>query len=284
MKINVAKRNLWMGWMAVGIVVLAVGGVGVWRFHVQMIEQEIEAKRAALKKLLLAGHIPPNQEVVDYLTSRQVALDARYHHWLALAAAVLPPQAALGDPQLYFQEQVHELQRTLERQAVARSVAVPEPLGIPKELPPREAVPNLLVQLSLIQQVASAILEQGIPQLSSLKVEDPQSMSSVEGTDFLVRLPVRVRFNCALSELTTLLGSLQHLTPLTDLRTLRVTPTANEDMLDVELILARYLFVQSETSVDTEKVDAEKENEPTRSQARSSPHANKRQSKPVADQ
>ena len=250
----------------------AVAGAIGWRLNLQAMDERIKDKHSALKKLVLSGRIPPNEEVQAYLTSRQSAIERRYQHWLALVASPPIAEAAVADPQLYFQEQFHEVQRTLERLAAARSMAVPEQLGFPKELPPSDTVPRLLAQLSLIQEAATLIFEQGVIELSSLKVEDPQSVSGEETeAPFLVQLPVRVRLHATLPQLMKVLGAIQRASPLIDVQAVHVLPAAVSssevagagqptpplkdaaggqaappaialnDSLDVELTLARYL-------------------------------------------
>ena len=223
----------------------ALTGVLAWRLNLQSIERQVTAKRGALKKLVLSGNIPPNQEVMDYLTSRQTSLDARYESWVkTVDAAPLTAAAAVADPQLYFQEQFHEVQRTLERLSAARGIAVPEQLGFPKEIPPSDTVPRLLGQLALIQQSAQLILDQGVTVLSSLKVEDPEMVSEEGGeATLLVRLPVRVRLAGSLPQLMKILGAIDRARPFIDLREIRVVNGATEESLDAELLLARYLVM-----------------------------------------
>ena len=231
-----------IGALAVGA---ALTGVLAWRFYLQGIELQIAAKRRALKKLVLSGNIPPNQEVMDYLTSRQTSLDARYESWVkTVDAAPLTAAAAVADPQLYYQEQFHEVQRMLERLAAARGIAVPEQLGFPKEIPPSDTVPRLLGQLALIRQSAQLILDQGVTALSLLKVEDPEAVPEEEReATLLVRLPVRVRLTGSLAQFVKILGAVERARPFIDLRDIRVVNGATEELLDAELLLARYLVM-----------------------------------------
>ena len=268
--------------MAVGV---ALAGIIGWRINLQSLDEQIKSKQGALKKLTLSGGILPNQEVMDYLVARQTALEQRYQRLVQTVAAPPVADAAKADPQLYFQEQFHEVQRTLERLAAARGIAVPEQLGFPKELPPSDTVPRLLVQLSLMQEAAEVILEQGITVLSSLKVEDPETVPDDENTGaFLIRLPVRVRFAGSLPSLLKVLSAIQRSSPLIDVRSLHLLPASmqsnapsaaapaqtnassptgqakapvqtvakasNPDQLEVELLLARYLVSTSEPAPD----------------------------------
>ncbi len=200
---------------------------------------------------------------MDYLTAREASLEEQYQHWLRMVSPPPMSEAAKADPQLYFQEQFHAVQQTLERLAIARGMAVPEQLGFPKELPPSDTVPRLLVQLALIQEVGELAFNQGVARLSSLKVEDPDPVLDDEDEiSFLTRLPVRVRFTGSLPEVMKLLGAVHRVEPLIDVRGIRMVPAtaallsagAQEEgdtsvstvanvghLLDVELLLARYL-------------------------------------------
>ncbi|HLD78292.1 MAG TPA: GspMb/PilO family protein, partial [archaeon] len=189
-----------------------------------------------------SGGIPPNQEAMDYLTSRDASLQRRYQHWLKRVAAMPPTEAATADPQLYFQEQLHEVQRTLERLAAARTMSVPAQLGFPKELPPPETVPRLLVQLSLIRDVAELVFAQGVTALASCKIEDPEPVAEQDGQElFLMRLPVRVRLTGSLAQLIKILGAIERVSPLIDLRAVQVVSADAPEQLEVDLVLARYL-------------------------------------------
>ena len=147
-------------------------------------------------------------------------------------------------------------------------------------------MPRLLVQLSLIQETAALILEQGVTGLSSFKVEDPETVPDDErqGT-FLTRLPVRVRLTGSLPQLMKILGAIERASPLIDLRALRILPTtvsaqaglpaprqqagqagasgAATESLDVELQLARYLVMAS----TEEPGSAEESERPTEKKA-----------------
>lgn len=257
------RRAVPMGPMVAAMVAGAAVAAGVfWRLNLSAIDSQIAAKTGALKKLVLSGKLPPNEEVMAYLTARQASLDRRYQQWLERIASAPVAEAASADPQLYFQEQFHEVQRTLERLATARAMAVPEQLGFPKELPPSDTVPRLLIQLSLIKEAAALIFEQGVSVLTSFKIDDPQPVPQPEGREpFLTRLPVRVRFNASLPQLMKVLGAIQRATPLIDVLAIRAAPAAAPqpvaastagttgtatDTLEVELLLSRYL-VTAET-------------------------------------
>jgi len=250
--------------MVVGASLAAVVG---WRLALRAMDDRIKEKRSSLKKLMLSGRIPPNEEVMAYLTARQGAVEQRYQRWFELVASPPVAAGASADPQLYFQEQFHEVQRTLERLAAARTLPVPELLGFPKELPPSDTVPRLLVQLSLIQETSTLIFEQGVAGLASFKIEDPEVVSeSAADAGFLVRLPVRVRLSASLPQLMKVLGAIHRVTPLMDVDAVRVVavppapagpspgqaeaapaPDRNgPDALEVELRLSRYLVTTSQ--------------------------------------
>lgn len=247
----------WGPLLAAALAGAALAGIIGWRLNLQGIDAQVKSKRSALKKLMLSGGIPPTQEVMDYLTAHQLSLERRYQHWLEVVASPPLADAAQTDPQLYFQEQFHEMQRTLERLAAARGVPAPEQLGFPKELPPSDTVNRLLVQLVLIKDVAALVLEQGVSVLSSLKVEDPEAASGPEGEGaFLMRLPVRVRLTGSLPQVMKVLGAVHRARPLIDVRSLRIALASSQvgagaaqagapahGRLDAELVLARYLVL-----------------------------------------
>lgn len=240
------RRTLPLGPL-IGALVIGAAGAGLigWRVNLQAIETQIIEKRNALKKLVLSGKIPPNEEVLAYLTSRQAALEQRYARWLETVTAAPVAEAAGADAQLYFQERFHDVQRTLERLAAARSMAVPEQLGFPKELPPSDMVPRLLAQLSLIQDLAEVLFEHGVAELVSFKIEDPQSVAARGGdAAFLLGAPVRVRFSASVPQLMKVLAAVERERPLIDVRALRTTPHATlPDVLEVEAVCVRYLAI-----------------------------------------
>ena len=241
-----AKRPMsWPALLIGAFAASAILGVVGWHFTLQGLERETHAKSASLKKLTLSGGLLPNQQVMDYLQSRQQALESAYQHWVNVVAAPPATDTVGANPQLYFQERFREGQRMLERLATARSLAVPELLGFPKELPPSDTVPRLVVQLSLIQDAAGLVFAQGVSALASLKVEDPEPVLEEESqATFLLRLPVRVRVTGTASQLMKALGAMQRAQPLIDVRALRVGSSAvAEDQLDAEFLLARYFIV-----------------------------------------
>jgi len=222
-------------------------GVALWQWNLQAMQARIHEKHAVLKKLLLSGKIPPNQNVMDYLSARQMALESKYRRWLA--AITTPPLTAVvsADPQVHFQEQFHETQRTLERLATARNMKVPELLGFPKELPPTDTVPRLLAQLLLIQEVTKLMLEQGTDALVSCRVDDPETvLEQDEAEPFLRRVPIRVRLTSTLPALMNILGAIERVRPAIDVRALRIASAPPSNHLEVELVLARYLVVAAE--------------------------------------
>lgn len=268
-----AKRPIpWPALLMGALVASAALGVIGWRLSLQELERQTSAKRASLKKLTLSGGLPPNQQVMEYLQSRQQSLERSYQHWVKAVAVPPVADAASANPQLYFQERFREGQRMLERLASARGLTVPELLGFPKELPPSDTVPRLLMQLSLIQEAAGLVFAQGVGSLASLKVEDPESVLEDESQAvFVLRLPIRVRLAGTMPQIMKALGAMERAQPLIDVRALRVANNATaEDQLDAELLLARYVVI----AAAPESLSAEEEEraEPTitRKGARSS--------------
>lgn len=233
-------------WLALGsLLLLSVSGGAwfAWKMRVQAIDQALTDKQAALKTLHLSGHLPPNREVAEYLKGRTAALEAQYQAVLKLATVSDAMREGQADPQLYFQQRVHEVQRTLERLAAARGMKTPEQLGLPKELPPLDVVPRLLLQLALIEDTSELVVDHGITQLVSVKVEDPQNVTAPgEGREsFLMRLPVRLRVVCSLDTLVKVLGVLDRAKPMVDLQAMRLRVPPESQELDVELVVARYV-------------------------------------------
>ena len=233
-----------------GILALVVCGFVLWSLQVQAIDRQIERKRGNLKGLHLGKKLPPNREVVAYFKSRGEAIQTQYDSTLALVA----PSVSIDrhvDPQLFFRKRLHEVQRTLERVATARGVAPPVQLGFPKELPPADAVPRFLMQIGLIEEVASLIMAvPGVSELRSFKVGDPEPLGAVEDPQeaFLTRLPVRVQMVCSLEALTRTLGLLSRARPLIDVQNLRVVSLEDSTQLEVECVLARYLLTRPLTN------------------------------------
>lgn len=233
---------VWGPIIAATLLGATVAGIIGWQIGLRAMAGQIEQKRAGLKKLTVTGRVPPNEEVSGYLKTRQAKLDAQYRYWQERIAAPPLSAAAAADPQLFFQEQVHGLQRTLERLAEARKAKTPEQLGFPKELPPSDTVPRLLAQLSLLETVAELAYERGISDLSALKIDDPEPLPSPEGEGaYLTRVPVRARMTGTLAQLTDLLSVLQRQKPLIDVRGVRLQRGDTGGRLDAEIILARYL-------------------------------------------
>lgn len=240
------------------VMMAAVGGAfALWRLRLQTVDRAIATKQAALKNLHVSSPrpqgrdepLPPSPEVVDYLNQRTASLEETYQAALSRMAPALELGESQSDTQLLFQERSHAVQRTLERLATARNMTAPTQLGFPKDLPPPEAVPRFLVQVSLIEQAAELLMATpGVTQVESFKVEDPQAVMPSEGEEdvFLASLPVRIRMTCPLEVLTKVLGTLDRAAPLVDLQGLRMTATSNEGGeeakdLAVELVVARYM-------------------------------------------
>ena len=255
------RPRVWMSLAVATCAGAALAAIIGWRLHLATIEYRIVERRAALKKLALSGGIPPSQDVMDYLTIRQAAVEERYRGWLDRVTVPPLAGAAATDPQVYFQERVHEVQRTIARLATARKLAVPEQLGLPKELPPSDTVPRLLVQLELIEEMATLVFERGAIALSSFKIEDPQTVTESEGgAPFLLRLPVRVTLTASLAQLMNVLGAVDRVQPLIDMRSLRIVNSPEGEGLTMELGVARYLMLPSQESLAppaTEPVEAQ---------------------------
>ena len=234
-------------WPALATAMLAgaiLAGALAWQLHLHGLSRQIEQKRGALRKLVISGDIPPNQEVMAYFAGRGERIQARYDHWARRVVAPLPAEATGADAQLFFQEQLHQLQLTLERLEAARELPTPEQLGFPKELPPADTVPRLLAQLGLIEDGTKLALAQRVHALSSVKIDDPQALVDPETEEpVLLRLPVRMRLAGSLPVIVKVLGSLRHAMPIIDIQDIRLATGSQPDVLDVEIVMARYLPV-----------------------------------------
>jgi hypothetical protein len=222
-----------------------------WQWTLRGIAQEIAQYQTSLKTLQLSGRVPPNREVMAYLTQRGEQLHASYRQAMAVVAPAAGRLAVGADPQLAFQERVHEVQRTLERLTTARGMSIPLELGLPKELPPPDSVPRFLMQLALMEGLAElAMTVDGVSQLTSFQVEDPRPIAADarEGAPIVMELPVQMHVTCSLSALMQLLRQIERAQPVMALQRIQVlssssaaTPAAGP--LDVELIVARYATI-----------------------------------------
>ncbi len=250
--------------LAVVMTAVVLGAV-VWRIHLHSLEEQIAQKKSALKRLSVSQGIAPTEDVFAYLKERDEALLKAYHQWLDRIVVADTAETASADLQLFFQERVHEVQRALERLAAGRNVAVPEMIGLPKELPPTETVPRLLAQLALAQAATGLILEQGTIPVSTIKLEDPEPVNGVDSRAVLLtRVPLRVRMTSTLPQLMRMLEAFGRARPLIDVRALRLVGGAQgTDLLESELLLARYLPT---TQLDAllEMEEAETQAEPTK--------------------
>ncbi len=219
------RPGSWLTPAVVLLLLISIGSGVAWRMQLSTLDAQIQRKRAALKNLHLAGRIPPNREVMEYLQTRAAGLETQYQAGLK-AVAMMPLEiAGQADPQLFFQQRVHEVQMALSRLATARSLPAPTLLGLPKELPPADVAPRFLLQLSLIQEAAELILTApGITQLSAFKVEDPEpvALTPDPADSFLSRLPVRVRLSGSLTAMTTVLGILDRARPVIDVQSVKL--------------------------------------------------------------
>lgn len=262
--------------------------IAAWQWQLRAMDSRAEEYAASLKKLLLTQQLPPTDAVKSYLEDRHKALEAGFQKKLKQTTVRLPDSAASANPQLFFQERLHDVQREIERLVSARKMTVPEQLGFPKELPPSDTVPRLLAQLDLIEEASILLVEQKVANIISFKVEDPETVAVAEGVPaFLTRVPVRVRFSGKLPHLVKVLNALSRAQPLIDVRVIRVTtapppaapavqttagaaavttpassppsaalpavaPTA--DTLDMEMVLVRYL-ADMKAAADTHDED-----------------------------
>ncbi len=217
-------------------------GGAAWWFSLKALDGQIEAQRAATRKLTVAGARP--DEALRRTLARDGPVEQGYRYWLKRAVTI-PPSSVTesSDPQVYVQEQLHEVRRTLERLSTARGLPPPEQLGFPKELPPTKTVPRLLAQLQLVAESASLMLDQGVTAMASVKLEDPEAVPGRSGEEpFLLRLPVRVNVTSSLSGLMKILAALERARPLIEIQAIRLVPGTATETLQAELRLCRYLL------------------------------------------
>ncbi len=249
---------------------LGVGALGWW-VQVQRLDHLAVEKRKGLKKLQVGDQVPPNQEVVDYFTTRTDALARRYEDALKrlTAGSVTSLVSGQGDPQLYFQQRLYEARGVLERTAKARGMEPPTLLGLPKELPPPDAVPRFLAQVGLMQEAGERIMAlKGVTQVVSLKAEDPQELDAIQKGDepFLMRVPVRVRVQGSIETMATLMALWTRAAPIVEVRELHVSATPVQQTLELECVLTQYLV----TKPDLEPFKGGEEDAAPRKRARSS--------------
>jgi hypothetical protein len=232
------------------VFVFILSGIGLagfifWKFSLQALDEEITQKRSSIKLLKVGGGLPPNQEVLDYLSKRTLALESDYKSLVGLLDSSVNDSIG-ASPQLYFQQRLHDVSRLLEKMASARGIGVPQAIGFPKELPPPESVSRLLVQLALIEDVAKIVMADTASVLSSVKIEDPRPVPKTdEEKNFLIRVPVRIRLSCSVKSLAGMLGSVEGMKPITSLDGVRVRHLAEplQEMVEVELELSRFLII-----------------------------------------
>ena len=252
-----ARRPLpLMKLVAAAAVVVGAVGVAAWWLSMRALDRAIDRAHDDVSRQHVIGRVPPTRDVVGYLTERDATLAAHYQAAVAFVLPTLAGPAHHGDAQLYFQQRLHEVQRTLERAATARGMAVPMQLGLPKDIPPLDVVPRLLIQLGVVEETAELFMGvRGVSQISSFKIEDPQALASGSDEDeedvFLIQLPVRVRLAASLEALSKACDRIQSATPLIDVVSARIRRMADAaspptlslaaQELDVELVVARYL-------------------------------------------
>lgn len=242
--------------LGIGIWILVlVGGMlagsALWWLGLQRMERQITDRTQQLGSLRLTGRVPPNRDVMAYLTRRTNVLQQHYEQARSLVAPPVPDVTRAEDPQVMFQERVHSVQRTLERLAAAHGMPLPQQLGFPKELPPAEAVPRFLMQLGLIEGLAESLMTiEGMTQLTSFKAEDPYLIEGLGEGDSITALPVEVHVTCSSPALAKLLPLVTRAEPLMTLERIRVaapvqTSTGAVLPLEVELVVMRYLIKEN---------------------------------------
>jgi len=87
-----------------------------------------------------------------------------------------------------------------------------------------------------------------------LKIEDPVMVVGADEEPFLMRLPIRVRLSCSLSQLVHVLGAIQATNPMMDIEALKVQQGELGVDLEAEMMLSRYLLLAAPSEEDEEEI------------------------------
>lgn len=234
----------WIGIAIGGVLLLFVAVIHLfWRESTQVLDAQLTQKLGRARAQMVGGALMPSPETYAFLHRRTQQLEEQYERLLA----VLDPPGRVRtegaqDAGLYFREQLHTLEKQLERQAAARNVAVTSQFGFPEDLPARERVPLLLRQLALMETAASTLITEGAQAIELLRAVDPVPVEDPATREpFLWELPVAVRLRCGTPTLVKFLYRLQQAAPLVAIPEISLKETQPEGGgLNVELLLVTY--------------------------------------------
>ena len=235
-------------WIAIGVVlVIFVGVIHLfWRESTQVLNSQLKQRLARAQSQMVQGTLAPSPETYAFLHRRTQQLGEQYDHLLAVLDP--PGRVSTEDAQdlgLYFREQLHTLEKQLERKAAAKGMAVTSEFGFPEDLPSPERVPLLLRQLALVDAAASTFITEGALAIDLLRAMDPKPVEDPRTHEaFLWELPVVVRAHCATPTLVKFLYRMQQAGPLVavpEISLKEARPT--EEGLNVEVLLVTYAAI-----------------------------------------
>ncbi len=243
----VARAAGWWRWMwvAIGVVVVAFALVIrlFWNESTQVLDAQLRQKVGRIQAQLLPGALVPSPETYAFLHRRTQQLQEQYDRLVK----TLDPSGRVStegaqDPGLYFREQLHTLEKRLERAAAAKSITVTSTFGFSEDLPSKERVPLLLRQLALVDAAATSLVTEGAASIDLLRVLEPRTVADPQSHEpFLWELPLVVRARCRTPALVKFLYHMQQATPLVAVPeiSLKEAPPGEEG-LTVELLLVTY--------------------------------------------
>ena len=244
-------------WVVIGaMVLLFVAAIRLfWRESTQVLDAELKQKLHRAQAQMIDGTLPPSPETYAFLHRRSQQLREQYER---LQRLVDPPGRAstegAQDAGLYFREQVHTLQKRLERETAAKGVPITTNFGFPDDLPSSERVPLLLRQLALVDTATTTFVAEGASAIELLRAMDPVPLEDPKTREpFLWQLPLVVRARCRTATLVKSLYRLQQAAPfvtVADVNFKEAQPV--EDGLQVELLLVTYAGIDAAPAVEAQ--------------------------------
>ncbi len=233
---------IWIGILAILVVFVAAIRL-FWHESTHVLDAQLKQKLTRAKAQMIDDTLVPAPETYAFLHRRAQQLDDQYQQLLR----VLDPPGRVStegaqDAGLFFREQLHTLQKRLEREAATKGIAVTTTFGFPEDLPAPERVPLLLRQLDLVDTVTSTFITEGASTIGLLRVLDPAPMEDPKTREpFLWQLPLVVRARCRTASLVKSLYRLQQASPLVTVADINVKAAQPaEEGLQVELLLLTY--------------------------------------------
>ena len=232
-------------WIALGAVLVAFVLVihFFWNESTQVLDAQLHQKVTRMRAQLLQGGIVPSPETYAFLYRRTQQLQEQYDR---LLKTLDPPgqfnTEGAQDPGLYFREQLHTLEKRLEREATAKGIAVTSTFGFSDDLPSKERVPLLLRQLALVEVAATSLITEGAASIDLVRVLEPRTVADPRTHEpFLWELPLVVRARCRTPTLVKFLYHMQQATPLVAVPEVSLKEAqSDEEGLTADLLLVMY--------------------------------------------